>query len=44
MQSTYFNSNANGPRGAGDTDDFALQAEEVLKRVGLGHFDRHDCG
>ncbi len=41
---TYLNSNASGARGTSDTDNFALKAEEVMERVGLGDFDRHDGG
>lgn len=40
---THLNSNSSRPRGTSDTDDLTLQAEEVLKGVGFGDFDRHDC-
>lgn len=40
---THLNSNTSRSRGTSDTDDLALQAEEVLKGIGFGYFDRHDC-
>ena len=38
---TYLNSDASGARSTSDTDDLALEAEEVMDRIGFGDFDRH---
>ena len=39
-----FGADAGGAGGTGHDDDFALEAEELLERVGLGGFDGHDGG
>lgn len=38
------NAHASGSRGAGDDDDLALEAEHILKALGLWNWDRHDGG
>ena len=39
-----FGADACGTRGAGDDDDFAFEAKELLEGVGFGRFNRHDGG
>ena len=39
-----FGADAGGAGGAGHDDDFAFEAEELLKGVGFGGFDGHDGG
>lgn len=36
------NAHASGPRGTGDDDDFSLQGEEVVERLGFGNGDHCD--